>query len=115
MFSLPARNAREDEDENPNSNLVAETKNLLADRSCGYQIMNRNPHTVTKYLNGEKRHGAINDKFFDFVGYIDNQLNGVQLVKSEKEHKEPNFVGFFQQHAKLTILGLYYAFFSSMR
>ena len=42
-------------DENPHSSAVAETMKLLANSSYGYQIMDRIRHTVTKYLNDEKR------------------------------------------------------------
>ena len=53
-------NARREGDENPNSSVVAETMKLLANSSYGYQIMDCSPHTVTKNLNDEKTHGAIN-------------------------------------------------------
>ena len=42
-------------DENPNSNVVAETMKLLANISNCYQIMDRSQHTVTKYLSDEKK------------------------------------------------------------
>ena len=57
-----AVNARRKRDENPNSSVVAETMNLLAISSYGYQIMDRSHHTVTNYLSDEKAHGAINTK-----------------------------------------------------
>ena len=41
-------------DENPNSNVVAETRKLLANSSYVYQIMDRSRHTVTKYLTDKK-------------------------------------------------------------
>ena len=47
-FVQSAVDARREEDENPNSSVVAETRKLLANRSYGYQIMDRSRHTVTK-------------------------------------------------------------------
>ena len=84
---------------------VAETTKLLANRSYGYQILDRSQHTVTKYLNDEKTHSAKNSKMFKRVNHITDQLNEVELVKSEIEHREPIIVGFFNlQYAKLRML-----------
>ena len=47
--------ARRPGNENPNSSVVTETMNLLANSSYGYQIMDRSRHTVTKYL-ADKKH-----------------------------------------------------------
>ena len=45
------------------------------------------------------------------LGYINDQLYKVELVKSEIQHKKPIIVGFFiLQNAKLRILGLYHNF-----
>ena len=90
-----AVNARRQEDENPNSSVVAETMKLLANSSYGYQTMDRSRHTVTKYLNDEKTHSATNDKHFKRLNFITDQLYVVELVKSEIEHREPIIVGFF--------------------
>ena len=59
-FVQSAVKARREGDENPNSSVVAETMKMLANSSYGYQIMDRSRHTVTKYLNDEKTHGANN-------------------------------------------------------
>ena len=76
---------------------------LLANSSYGYQIMDRSRHTVTKYLNEEKTHGAINTKLFKRLDHINDQLHEVELAKAEIEHREPMIVGFFLlQYAKLT-------------
>ena len=102
----PAVNARREEDEIPNSSVVAETMKLLANSSYGYQFMDRSRHTVKKYLNDEKTHGAINTKFFKRLGHYD-----VELAKAEIEHRKPITVGFFLlQYAKLRMLELYYIF-----
>ena len=46
------------------------------------------------------------------MNHITDQLCEVELVKSEIEHREPIFVGFFvSQYAKLKMLELYYNFF----
>ena len=85
---------------------------LLANSSYGYQIMDRSHHTVTKYLNDEKTHSAINSKLFKRLNHITDQLYEVELVKPEIEHREPIIVGFFiLQYAKLRMLELYYNFF----
>ena len=73
--------------------------------------MDRSLHTVTKYLNDEKTHSAINKKHFKQLNFITDQLYEIELVKSEFEHREPIFVGFFVlQYAKLRMLELYYNF-----
>ena len=63
-FVQSAVNARRQGDENPNSSVVSETMKILTNSSFGYQIMDRSRHTVTKYLNDEKTHSAINNIFF---------------------------------------------------
>ena len=91
---------------------MAETKKHLANSSYGYQITDPSRHTVTKYLNDEKTHSAINNKLFKRLNFITDQLYEVELVKSEIEHREPIIVGFFiLQYAELRMLELYYNFF----
>ena len=110
-FVQSAVDARRQGDENPNSSVVAETMKLLANSSYGYQIMDRSRHTVTKYLNDEKTHSAINSKMFKRSNHITDQLYEVELVKTEIEHREPIIVGFFiLQYSKLRMLELYYNF-----
>ena len=105
-------NARREGDENPNSSVVAETRKLIAKSSYGYQIIDRSRHTVTKNLNDEKMHWAINTKLFKRLDHINDQLYEVELVKAEIEHREPIIVGFFiLQYAKLRMLEIYYKFF----
>ena len=108
IFVQSAVDARRQGDKNPNSSVVAENVQLLANSSCGYQIMDRNRHTVTKYLFDEKTRSAINSKMFKGLNHLTDQLYEVELVKSEAEHREPIIVGFFiLQHAKLRMLELY--------
>ena len=84
----------------------------FANSSYGYQIMDRSRHTVTKYLNDEKTHSAINNKLFKRLNFITDQLYEIELVKSEIEHREPILVGFFVlQYAKLRMLEFYYNIF----
>ena len=107
-----AGNARREGDENPISNVVAETMKLLANSSYGYQNMDRSRHTVTKYLNDDKTHGAINTKLFKRLDHINDQLYEVELAKAEIEHREPIIVGFLiLQYAKHRMLELCYNFF----
>ena len=111
-FVQSAVNARREGDENPNSIVVAETMKVLANSSYGYQIIDRSRHTVTKYLNDEKTHGAINTKLFKRLDHINDQLYEVEMAKAAIEHREPIIVGFFiLQYAKLRMLELYYNFF----
>ena len=113
-FTQSTVDARRQGDENPNSSVVAETMKLLANSSYGYQIMDRSQHTVTKYLNDEKTKSAINSKIIKRLNHKTDQLYEVELVKSEIEHREPIFVGFFiLQYAKLRMLELYYNFFKN--
>ena len=108
-----AVDARRQGDKNPNSTIVAETMELLANNSYGYQTMDGSRHSITKYLNDEKTRAVINNKLFQRLAYFNDQLHEVELVKSESEHKEPIIVSFFiPQYAKLGILELYYNFFS---
>ena len=69
-----AVDARREGDENASSSVVAETMKLFANSSYGYQIMYRSRHTVTKYLNDGKTHGAINTKLFKRLDHINDQL-----------------------------------------
>ena len=74
--------------------------------------MDRSRHTITKYLNDEKTHKAINDPLFKRLNTVENDLYEVELLKSTIEHREPIIVGFFLlQYAKLRMLELYYNFF----
>ena len=71
-FVQAAVDGRRKGDENSNSSVVAETMKLLANSSYGYQILDRNRHTVTKYLTDEKTHAAINGKLFKKLDHINN-------------------------------------------
>ena len=92
--------------------VVVETIKLLANNSYGYQIMDRCRHTVANYLSDKKTRVAINKKMFKHLAYKKGQLNGVELVKSETEHKEPIIVSFYiLQFAKLRMPELFFNFF----
>ena len=73
-FVQSAVDARPEEDENPNSSVVAETMKLRANSFYGYKNMDRSRHTVTKYLNDEKTHGPINTKLFKRLDHINDRL-----------------------------------------
>ena len=74
--------------------------------------MDRSQHAVIKYLNNEKTHSANNNKLFQRLNFINDQLYEVELVKSELEHREPIIVGFFiLQYAKLRMSELYHILF----
>ena len=104
--------ARREGDENALSGVVAETMKLLGNSSYGYQIMDRSIHTITKYLNDEKTHRAINEPLFKRLNTVEKDLFVVELLNTTIEHREPILVGFFiLQYAKLRMLELYYNFF----
>ena len=110
-FVQSAVNARREGNENPNSSVVAQTKELLANSSYAYQIMDRSTHTVTEYLSDEKNTWSYQKKFKS-LDFMNEQMYEVELVKSDIEHKEPIIIGFFiLQYAKLRKLELYYNFF----
>ena len=73
--------ARREGDENPLSGVVAETMKLLGNSSYGYQIMDRSRHTITKYLNDEKTHKAINEPLFKRLNTVEKKT-----VSSEINH-----------------------------
>ena len=112
-FLQLAVDARSQGDENPHSSVVAETMKLLANGSCGYRIVNRSRHTLTKYSNDEKTHAANNNKLFKDVNHLNNSLYDVELAKSQIEHKKLIMIGFFiLQCAKNQLLQLDYNFFT---
>ena len=86
-FVQSAVNARREGGENPISSVVAETMKLLANSSYGYQIMDRSRLAVTKCPSDEKTHGAINNKLFKRMCFINDQLFEVELVESDIELK----------------------------
>ena len=112
-FLQSAVDARRKGDENPNSSVVVEKIELLANRFHGCQIMDRSRHIVTKYLSDRNMHAAINSKVFKKLDHVNNSLSEVKLAKAQIEHEEPINVGFFiLQYAKLRMLELYYNFFT---
>ena len=114
-FVQPAVDARWHGDENRNSSVVAEAKNILANSSYGYQTMDRSRHTVTKYLSDEETHEAINSELFKKLDHVNNALYEIELAKAQIEHKNPIIIGFFMlQYAKLRLLELYYNFFTKL-
>ena len=74
--------ARREGDENPLLGVVAETMKLLGNSSYGYQIMNRSRHTITKYINDEKTHKAVNESLFKRLNTVEKDLYEVELMKS---------------------------------
>ena len=112
-FVQTAVDARRKGDENPKPSAVAETIELLANSSHGYQIMDRSRHFVTKYLSDEKTHAAFISKLFKKIDHLNSSLYGVELAKAEIEDEEPIIVGFFiLQYAKLRKLEPYCNFFT---
>ena len=75
-------NTRREGDENPDSSVVEEAMNLLANSAYGYQFMDRGRHTVLKYLCDEKEHGAVITKLFKRLDHINDQLYEAELAKA---------------------------------
>ena len=113
LQQLRAVDARRQGGENHSSSVVAETMKLPGNSSYGYHIMDRNRHTVTRYLSDDKTHAAICSKLFLKLDQVNTSLYEVQLAKVQIEHKESTIVGLFiLQYAKLRKLELYYNFFT---
>ena len=107
-FVESAVNAQREGDDNPHSSVVAETTTLLANSSYKYQLKGRSLHILTKYLNNEKTHQAVINKFLKRQNYLNDILCEVESLNSKVEHKGPIFVGsFFSQYAKPRMLDLY--------
>ena len=84
---------------------------LLAISSYRYQKTDRSRHTLRKYLNDEKAHRAINNKFFERLNCLNRCLSKVESIKSKVEHKEPEIVGFFiLQCSKLFFYNFFHRF-----
>ena len=75
-FVQHAVNARFLGYENPNSGVVAESMNLLARSSYGFQLMDRSCFSVTMYMNHEKTHAAISKKIIKIRAYQRSSLRG---------------------------------------
>ena len=104
--------ARRVTDESPPASIVVETMKLLAKSSNGYQILDRRRHTSAKHVNDEKTHKATKNKFFRKLISLNDNLNKVQSVKTEVEHKELGLLTL--QHAKLPMVELLYNFFQKI-
>ena len=99
-------------DGSPNSSVFADIMKLLANSWNEYQTKDCSRHILTKILNGEKTHSAINSEMFKRPSYSTDQLYEVELEKTETEHKGPMIVGFFVlHHVKKGMLELYYKLF----
>ena len=94
-FAQSSVGARRQSDENPNSSAVAKKRELRANSSYDYQIMDRFRYTVTKVLNDGKTHCAMSNKMFKRPHHNTNQLYEVELVKHKIEQREPTLVGSF--------------------
>ena len=102
-----AVNGRRQGDKNPKPKVVAEIMKLPANSSYGYQFSIHSRHLVTRYMNDEKTHAAINNKLFKRLGHINDQLYDVELAMSGIQYQEPICVGFsILQYAKLRTLEL---------
>ena len=106
-----AVNARHQGDENPNLSLVAETMKLLANSSYGSQMIDRSRHTVTKYLNDEKRTVQKIAKCSSVLITLLINCTKLNWLKPGIAHIEPIFVRLFiLQYAKQERLELYFKF-----
>ena len=113
-FVQSSVDAKRQSEENPDSGVVAETVKLLANRSYGYQIIEKSWHSVTKDLSDKATQSTNKFKLFKKLDDVNSTLHEVELGKAQIAHKEPIVVGFILlQYAKLRILELYYIFFTN--
>ena len=106
--------ARREADKNTSSSVVADTMKLIGNSSYGYQIMDRSKHSKTQYVVGAEIDPLVNERNFKNLNLLPSSIYEVEMVKPEMNHKEPIDVGFFILHyAKLTMLQLFYTFFST--
>ena len=89
MFQQSAVEGLRQGDELLDSSVIAATMKFLANSSVGYQILDRSPQTVTRYLSDEKTFAAINNNIFKRLDFKIEQLYEVELAKSAFNHKEP--------------------------
>ena len=59
--------------------------------------MDRTRNAGTNYFSDEKANGAINNKVFRCLGYLNDHLYLVELVQSENEHRNDNFWFLFNR------------------
>ena len=106
-FLQSAVDARRKGDESPHSIVVAETMEILTNSSYDYQILDRNRHSLNKYLNDEKAQKTINSKFCKKLNHLNDKWYEIESLKAF----EPIIVEFFiLQYAKLQVLDLCYIF-----
>ena len=67
-----AVNSRRQGDENLDFSVADETMKLLCNKLYGYQIIDRSLHSVTKYMDDEQTHAAVNNKMFKRVGHFND-------------------------------------------
>ena len=79
----------------PSSGVVAENMKLLGNSAYDYQIMDRARHTITRHLNDEKTHKAINEPRFTRLNTVQKDLYKIELLKATIEHREPIIIVFF--------------------
>ena len=105
--------ARREGDKNTSS-VVAETMKPIGNSSYGYQIKDRSKYTKTQYVVGAEVDKQPIERSFKNLNVLPSSIYEVEMVKSEKNHKQPIIVGFFiLQYAKLTMIQLFYKFFET--
>ena len=94
--------AKRQRDDNLSSSAVAETMNLRAKTSSGYEIMGRSPNTVTKYLNDAKTHAVIYSKLFTVLNHVNKALHEVEFCEAEIQHQNNNQCRVFHPSIRKT-------------
>ena len=112
-FVKPAVITRRRGDENPIYIVVAETMQLLANKSYGYQNMEASRRSVTKYMRARTIHAELNKELFRMLDHISGQLYELELVKSRNEHEGSVSISFsIFQFAELKTFELNESFFA---
>ena len=87
--------------------MVAEKTIFVANGSFGYKFKDRRRHKITKDVNDEKAHNALNGNVFKKLNYLNDNLYEIEAVKPKVDHEDPIIVCFsILQYAELRMLDM---------
>ena len=78
--------SRREIDQNIDSTVVAETMKLIGNSSYGYKIMDRSRHTSTKYAKGSQVDKFVNNRFFESLNELLDQIYELEMSQKRIEH-----------------------------
>ena len=110
-FADKVCDARRKGDQDPNSDILANTFKLIGNSAYGRICMNRAKQTDTSYANGTHATALINNKRFKACREIGHDLYEIELFKKKHVFDLPLHLGVFTyQFAKLRMLQWQYDF-----